>query len=215
MDKEKIKNALDKLKADSKKRNFKQTVDLIVNLKGVDLKKDKVEYFVDLHYDMGKKVKICALVGPELYDQAKKSLDNAVRTDEFPNYAKDKKLSKKLAKGYDLFLAQANIMAQVAASFGRTFGPLGKMPNPKAGCVVLPTANLSQIYDKMQKLVVIKCIKTPVVQISLGVEDQPEEKLIDNILTVMNGLENSLPNHMNSIGKTFIKFTMSKPIEVV
>ena len=38
MDEKKLKEAVSKLK-DSGKRNFKQTVDLIINLKGLDLKK--------------------------------------------------------------------------------------------------------------------------------------------------------------------------------
>ncbi len=214
MEKSIIKAALDKARNDSKKRNFKQAIDLIINLKDVDLKKEKIEFFIDLHYDKGRKAKICALVGPELYDQAKKVCDRAIRTDEFPEFAKDKKKGKKLAKEFDVFIAQGNIMANVASAFGRTFGPLGKMPNPKAGAVVPPTANLAPVYEKLQKLVTVKCIKTPIVQIRIGIEDMDEEKLLDNILTVLKGLETNLPNHGNNIGKTYIKFTMGPVIEV-
>jgi len=48
MDKKKFLEALNKAKQDSKKRNFKQKVDLIVNLKDLDLKKpeQQVEFFL-------------------------------------------------------------------------------------------------------------------------------------------------------------------------
>jgi len=213
MEKEVLKNILQKAK-EGKKRKFSQTIDLIVNLKSLDLKKTKVEFFVDLHHNKGKKVRICALVGPELFDQAKKVCDNAIRNDDFVNYQKDKKIAKKLAKEYDLFIAQANIMAPVAAAFGRTFGPLGKMPNPKAGCVVPPNANLQIVYDRLQKMVPIKTLKNMVIQVPIGTESQDEEQVIDNISTVLKSMESSLPNHKNNIGKTYIKLTMGAPVEV-
>ena len=213
MEKTVLKAILQKAKS-GKKRNFSQTIDLIVNLKSLDLKKTKVEFFVDLHHDKGREVKVCALVGPELFDQAKKVCDHAIRNDDFVNYQKDKKLAKKLAKSYDIFIAQANIMAPVAAAFGRTFGPLGKMPNPKAGCVVPPTANLQSTYDKLQKMVPIKTIKNMVIQVPIGMESQDEEKVIDNIATVLKAMELNLPNQKNNMGRTFIKLTMGAPVEV-
>ncbi len=52
MNKNKFLEALKKAKEGSKKRNFKQKVDLIFNLKDLDLKKpeQQVEFFLKLHY---------------------------------------------------------------------------------------------------------------------------------------------------------------------
>ena len=154
MDNKRLKEAVSKLK-DSKKRNFKQTIDLIINLKQLDLKKPEhqVEFFLQMPNGKGKLSKVCALVGPELGDQAKKTMDNVVMVSEFDKYQKDKRLTKKLATNNDFFVAQANIMPKVATAFGRVLGPKGKMPNPKAGCIVPPNANLKQVYDKLQKTV--------------------------------------------------------------
>ena len=59
MDKNSIKEAIKKLKESSKKRNFKQTFDLIINLRGLDLKKseEQVNLHVPLHYPKGKPIK--------------------------------------------------------------------------------------------------------------------------------------------------------------
>ena len=73
MKKENILKALNQAKKESQKRNFRQSFDLIINLKGIDNKKveHQIDDFVELHYSKGKPTKVCALVGPELYENAK------------------------------------------------------------------------------------------------------------------------------------------------
>ncbi|MAF34956.1 50S ribosomal protein L1, partial [Candidatus Woesearchaeota archaeon] len=140
-------------KESSPKRKFTQSGELIIALKDLDIKKqdNQIDVFVQLPHATGKKIKICALVGPELQAQAKECCDTVILTEEFSKY-KDKKVLKKLAEDHHHFIAQANIMADVAKTFGKVFGPKGKMPNPKAGCVVPPNANLKQVTDRLRKL---------------------------------------------------------------
>ena len=97
MDKEQIQAALAKAKDISEKRNFKQSYDLIINLKGLDLKKQEhqIDAFMTLPHSRGKKVKACALVGAELEQQAKGIFDFVIMSDNFDRY-KDKKEIKKI-----------------------------------------------------------------------------------------------------------------------
>ena len=151
MEKTDLINAVKKLKSDPSKRNFAQSVDLIINLHNLDMKKQEsnVDTYIALHHDRGRKLKICAIVGPELADSAKQVCDGTITSEEMVRVYKDnKKAIKKLANQYDYFIAQATIMPQIATVFGRVFGPRGKMPNPKAGCVVPPNANLKIVYDR-------------------------------------------------------------------
>ncbi|MBW2971752.1 50S ribosomal protein L1 [Candidatus Woesearchaeota archaeon] len=216
MDKNTVKEALKKLKETSKKRNFKQTVDLIINLRGLDLKKPEhqIEIYSNLHYSKGKPIKICAFAGPELKEEAQKVCDTMVFVDDFDRYQKDKKLMKSLAKGHDFFIAQANIMPKVAQVFGKVLGTRGKMPNPKAGCVVPPKAALQPLYDRLQKTAVLKAKTQPVIKVSVGIEDQNEEELIDNIITVYNAVLHKLPGELNNIKNVLLKLTMGEPVEV-
>ena len=209
---EKLKEA----KKEAKKRNFVQKVDIVVNLKDLDLKKPEnhVDFFSQLHFSVGKKLKICALCGQELYDEAKKVCDEAIPQTDFIKYAGDKTASKKLADTYDFFIAQANIMPQVAQTFGKVFGPRAKMPNPKAGCVVPPKAALGPLYEKLQNTVRLMAKKDPVIHLLVGNEDMKEEEVADNIKTVYNQLIHHLPGETNNVKDIFVKLTMGKPIKL-
>ena len=216
MEKTDILKAIKELKEKSKKRNFKQSFDLIVVLKGLDLKKaeNQVEFFQPLKHDTGKKIKICALVAAELAAKAKDLCDVVINADEFPKYAKDKKAAKKLAQDCDWFVAQANIMPKVAASFGRVLGPKGKMPNPKAGCVVPPTANLEPLCTKLRRTVKVSAKTIPMIQCIVGKEDMKDEEVSDNVWTVYDGLVHHLSAGKDNIRSIMLKLTMSKPVKL-
>jgi len=168
---------------------------------------------VTTHNNLGKKRKIAAFVGPESKEEAKKVMDLVITPDEFKKYS-DKKTAKKLAGEYDYFVASAHLMGQVAGSFGKILGTRGKMPNPKAGCVVPPKANLGQVYEKLQNTLRLKAKTLLAIQCVVGAEDMDEEKIADNIMTVYNQLTHNLPNHENNIGKTLVKLTMGQVVEI-
>ena len=215
MNKEEIQSALAKAKDISEKRNFKQSFDLIINLKGLDTKKPEhqIDTFITLPHARGKKVKVCALVGAELAEQARNVCDSAILSDDFDKY-KDKKEAKKIANSYDFFIAQANIMPKVASAFGRVFGPRGKMPNPKSGSVVPPNANLKPLYEKLQRTVRAITKAAPLIQCAIGTEDMNTNEITENALTVYSSLLQVLPNEKHNINGIYVKLTMGKPVKV-
>ena len=215
MEKEEIQSALQKAKDISGKRNFKRSFDLIINLKGLDPKKPEhqVDAFITLPHSRGKKIKICALVGAELGEQAKEIFDSVIMSDNFNSY-KDKKEIKKIANGFDYFIAQANIMPKVATVFGRVFGPRGKMPNPKSGGVVPPNANLKPLYEKLQKTIRATTKSAPLIQCCIGTEDMDVKDVAENGLTVYNSVLHVLPNEKHNIKDIYVKLTMGKPVKI-
>ena len=215
MDKEQIQAAIAKANDISEKRNFKQSYDLIINLKGLDLKKQEhqIDTFITLPNSRGKKVKVCALVGPELEEQAKSIFDSVILSDNFERY-KDKREIKKIANSFDFFIAQANIMPKIATVFGRVFGPRGKMPNPKSGCIVPPNANLKPLHEKLQRTIRVNAKIAPLVQCAIGTEDMNSNEIAENALTVYNALLQILPNEKHNIKDVYVKLTMSKPVKV-
>ena len=216
MDQKKTLKAIKKIRESSQKRNFNQSFDLIINLKDLNLKNpdQQVDTFATLHYSRGKKIKVCALVGPELTSNAKENCDNIISQSEFPKFAKDKKLSKKLVKEYDFFIAQANIMPAIASTFGRFLGPKAKMPNPKAGCIVPPNANLKPLYEKLQKTVKLMAKVNPLIQCTVGQESMKDEEIVDNIMTVYNHLIHQLPREESNIKSIYLKLSMCSATRV-
>lgn len=216
MEKQDFKAALDLLKANSEKKKFNQAVDIIVNLKNLDLKKpdQQVDLYMQLHHGRGRKVKIACLCGPELLASAKATCDLAIPIDEFSKYSANKKLTKKLASDYDFFLAQVTIMPDVAKHFGRVLGPKSKMPNPKAGAVVPANANLKSVVEKFSKTVRLTAKSQLSIKANVGKEDMPEAELLDNAFTIYETLLKALPQETNNIKNVLLKYTMSSPIPV-
>jgi len=214
MEKKHFLKAIENLRKNSAKRKFSQSFDVIVNLKQLDLKKpdNNVMLFVDLPVSRGKKVRVGALVDTELSTKAKESCDVVVLKSEFSKF--DKKKIKDLVKGVDIFIAQATIMPAVATTFGKTLGPLGKMPNPKAGCVVPPTADLKPLVKRLQNVIKLENKGQLSIKAHAGVETMKDEELADNMNTIYSSISNALPQGKDNLKNVLLKLTMSKPVEV-
>ncbi|MBI5073344.1 hypothetical protein HZA99_06005, partial [Candidatus Woesearchaeota archaeon] len=154
------------------------------------------------------------LIGPELKEEAEKVCDKVILQQEFAGYATDKKKAKKLAQEYDYFIAQANIMAQIAGAFGKIFGPRGKMPNPKAGCVVPPKGTLKPLYDKLQKTIKVSAKTQPQVQCRIANEEDNEADVVENVEFLLNQIVQHLPQHETNMKAAYLKLTMSKPVKI-
>ncbi|MGM5480225.1 MAG: 50S ribosomal protein L1 [Nanobdellota archaeon] len=214
VNKKQMESLLKDLREKSPKRNFTQSIELFVNLKDLNLKKpeEQVEFFTQSPQPFAKK-KVCAIVGPETEKQAKEVCDKVILQTELAEYKKDKKASKKLADEYDFFIAQANLMGQIAGTFGRIFGPRGKMPNPKAGCVVAPGSSLKALVQRLQSTVKVSAKKFPVIHVTVGKEDMDDSAIIENILYFYDQIEHHLPRENHNIKNALVKMTMSTPVK--
>lgn len=213
MDKKEFLETLKVVKDVSPKRNFKQTVDLIVNLKGINVKKDEenINHYLVLHTPNKPEVKVCALVGQALSKKAD-VCQRVILESDFSNL--EKKELKKLAREFDFFVAQADIMPKIASTFGRYLGPLKKMPNPKIGCIIPPTGDVKQVFDRLQKTTHLLTKNEPSVKVSLGSEEYEEDKLADNAVNVYNTIVHDLPNHKHNIRAVYLKFTMGPCVKI-
>ena len=218
MDKKSILEAIKIAKEVSKKRNFKQGFDLVINLKNLNLKKpeENLLLFTQLNHPIpNKKTKIAAFVDYDLEKQAKETCDLVILKDEFPKYEVKKRELKKIGRAYDYFIAQAEIMPKVATLAGRILGPIGKMPNPKVGGVVpgnLPT--IKPIIERLKLPIKLQTKGELTIKTSVGNEEMKDEDIADNVLSLYNFVLHSLPQEKNNILSVLIKLSMGSPVEI-
>lgn len=213
MDKKEINNAIAILKEVSPKRNFKQSVDLIINLKGVNIKKaeSNIDHILRFPHVYKEEVKVCALVGHALAKKGE-SCKRVIVDSDFDKLSK--KEIKKLAREYDFFVAQADIMPKIASTFGKYLGPLKKMPNPKLGAVVPPTGELAPLIKNLQKTVHLMTKGEASVKVQLGNEETNDEELNDNALAAYNAVTHDLPQGKQNVKATYLKFTMGPSVKI-
>lgn len=188
------------------KRNFDQSLDLIINLKGIDIKRDNIALVVSIPHKIKEK-KVCGFL-------TKKS--EIVKTITQPDFVKyrDKKLLKNLVKEYDFFIAAASLMPSIATNFGKVLGPTGKMPSPQMGVISKEDdVTINQLLEKIGKSVKIR-VKEASVKVSVGKESMKDEDILGNAEAVYNGLLNVLPVKKDNIKSVMLKLTMSKPVRV-
>ncbi len=201
-----LKEALIELRKE-KERKFKQTVDLIVNLKGLDFRKTNISAIVPIPHKF-KERKICAFLN------AKSDIVPTVTKPEFAKYASDKIMLKNLVKDYDFFIAHGPLMPAVATAFGKVLGPSGKMPSPQLGIMMQDTPEeIKKTIISMSKSIKIR-VKEGSVKIAVGKTDMKDEQIIENIQSIYQGLVSALPTKRDNVRNVLVKFTMTKPIEV-
>ena len=112
MEESRIIEALKESKEDSKKRNFTQTWDLIINLKGIDFSRPENSFRGNVILPNGKrkKTKICFIVDSKA-TEAKKLDVGLITKKELKDI--DKAKAKKIADEYDHFLVEVTVMAQI------------------------------------------------------------------------------------------------------
>jgi len=200
-----IKQALDELRKLEKKK-FDQSVDLIINLKGIDIKRDNVSTVVKMPNKIKEK-KICAFLN------APSNLVKTITKLDFSKY-KEKKDFRKLIKEYDVFIASATLMPAVATAFGKVLGPSGKMPSPQLGVIAQENeAAIKDALDRVTKSVRVK-MKEASIKIIVGKESMKDQEIIDNIKVAYAGIVEALPTKRENVKSVMIKFTMTKPIKV-
>jgi len=207
-----ITEALQQVRANSKQRKFNQSIDLVINLQEIDMKKpeSKIQETIELPHPISKQAKICVIGSGELSMKARQAgADRVIEKDELNTIATDKKQQRKLASTYDYFICEAPLMPTVGKSLGAVLGPRGKMPTP-----VPPNANISDQIARHKKLIIVRTKAAPMLQNRVGTEDMKDEEIAENITAVIRRLETKLKRGLANVKTVTIKTSMGKPVEI-
>ena len=202
--------AVKKAKNESKPRNFTQSMDVIINVRDLDVKKPENRFNeeVALPNGRGKDVKIGVIADGELIVQAKNAgVDLVINKEDLEALGKDRKAAKKAANSVDFFIAQADMMPLVGRFLGPVLGPRNKMPKP-----VPASIKLDPLLERLQSTVKVGIKQQPSIQIIVGSQDMTNEEIAENIETVLTVLDRQLDKGRNQIKSMFIKTTMGPTV---
>ncbi len=212
LDKKTLLTAIKEAKSKSKERKFTQSVDMILDIKELDMKapEGRIQQIVELPHVTGKPNKICVFATGELAFKAKESsADIVIEKADLESLLGKKKELRKLGNTYDVFITEAPLMALVGRTFGPVLGPRGKLPIP-----VPPNVNIKEEIEKHRRTVRIRMRNQPIIQCQIGTEDMKDEDLVDNILAVLRVLDGKLKRGLKNIKFLFIKTSMGTPVKI-
>lgn len=210
--KEDLINAINKAKESSKKRKFLQSVELIIAIDGLDLKKpeNRIRGIVKLPNPPSKQKRIAAFVNAAMADKVSDAgVDAIFSSKDLDDIAGSKREARKIAKNFDFFIAEPKLMAKVGKVMGFTLGPRGKMPQ-----IITPATDVKSIVDDLRSSVNINVRNNPMVAVSIGQEDMDPEKLAENALAVIEYVKNKLGDK-GRISRIYVKTSMGPSIRVV
>ncbi|BBG26658.1 50S ribosomal protein L1 [Sulfuracidifex tepidarius] len=212
--KEKLAEAIGKaLEEENKtKREFKQSVDMIVTFRDVDMKRGdiKLREVVSLPKPPSKERKVLVVPTFEQTEYAKKAEPNLLLPkDELQKLQGNKRAIKKIATQNDWFLIAPDSMALAGRILGPALGPRGKFPTPLPGA-----ADVTEYVNRYKRSTLLKTKDQPHAQALIGLEDQKPDDLAENSLAVLSVIETKVSNALSKVGNIYIKTTMGKPIKV-
>jgi len=208
-----IMEAVKEAKEQSKPRNFTQSIDVIINIKDLDVKKpeNRFDEEVSLPKGRGKEVKIGFIADGELAVSAKSAgIDLVITKEGLEEFGKDRNQAKKLANQYDFFVAQADMMPLVGRFLGPVLGPRKKMPKP-----VPATIKVEPLITRLKSTVRVGIKTQATIQALVGTQEMSDEDIAENIDAVLTVLDNNLEKGRNQIKSMFIKTTMGSVVRMI
>ena len=199
------------VKTASKERKFKQSIELIINFKDIDVKKGFALNEIVQLPKTSSPATVCVIATGDMSQKAKEAkADSVIGTEELDKFATNKRESRKFINKYDFFLADTKVMPLVGKTLGQLLGPRGKMPTP-----VPFDAPIESFLARFRTSIKVRTRASLSIACKIGDESMEDSDLAINAHTVISAIEKKLPNGEKNIKKIMIKTTMSKPIKQV
>lgn len=196
-------------KTPDKKRNFKQSVELVVAFKDIDVKKGfALNETVQLP-KTNSPATVCVIAGGDMGEKAKQAnADAVVGSEELDRFAANKRESRKFINRYDFFLADTKMMPTVGKALGQLLGPRGKMPTP-----VPFNAPIESFLARFRASIRVRTRASLSLSCKIGDETMADSDLAVNAHAVLGAIERKLPNGEKNIRRVMVKTTMGRPVK--
>ena len=212
MDITKLTEQVAKLKKESKKRKFVESIDLAINFKDLDLKipSNRFNFQTTLPHAFRKKPSVAIFAGGELAVRAKNAgIKTILGRTELEAIGKAPKEIRKLAKEHDFFLAEPPLMPLIARFLGKYLAPRGKMPQP-----IVPNADIPTLLARFTRTSKLRIKENPVVLTKVGNVKMGNKEVAENIEAIIHTLEGKLEKGIQNIRSATIKTTMGNSMKI-
>ena len=206
-----IEDAVTQALEDAPPRNFRETVDLAINLRDLDLNdpSNRVDDEVVLPSGTGQDTQIIVIAEGETALRAEDVADDVLSGSDLQDLAGEENEAKDLADETDFFIAEASMMQDVASNLGRILGPRGKMPTP-----LQPDDDVVETVNRMKNTVQLRSRDRRTFHTRVGAEDMSAEDIASNIDVIVRRLEADLEKGPLNLDGIFVKTTMGPSVEV-
>ena len=192
-------------------RNFRETVDLAVNLRDLDLNdpSQRVDESVVLPAGTGQETQIVVFASGETALRAEEVADEVLDGDDLEELGDDTDAAKDLADETDFFVADASLMQDIGRYLGTVLGPRGKMPTP-----LQPDDDVVETVNRMKNTVQLRSRDRRTFHTRVGAQDMDSDEIADNIDVIIRRLEADLEKGPLNIDSMYVKTTMGPAVEV-
>jgi large subunit ribosomal protein L1 len=206
-----IEQAVTRALEDAPERNFRETVDLAINLRDIDLNEpsNRVDTGVVLPAGTGQETSIVVFAEGETAVRAEDVADDVLDGDDLEELGDDDDEAKDLADATDFFIAEQDMMQDIGRYLGTVLGPRGKMPTP-----LDPDDDVVEVINRMKNTVQLRSKERRTFHTRVGAEDMDAEDIADNVDVILRRLHAELEKGPLNIDTVFVKTTMGPAVEV-
>jgi large subunit ribosomal protein L1 len=196
-------------KSTDKERKFKQSLELILVFKDIEVKKGFAFNETVQLPKTDSPASVCVMASGDMGLKAKNAkADRVIDTDELNKLGANKRESRKLINKFDFFLSDTKLMPAVGKSLGQLLGPRGKMPTP-----VPFNAPIDSFLSRFRTSIRIRVKNSLSAACKIGDESMEDSDLLANAHAVISAVEKKLPNGDKNIKKIMVKTTMGKLVK--
>ena len=207
----KLADMIKEAKTGGKQRKFKQSVEMILVFKDIDVKKGFALNEVVQLPKTSSPSTVCIMATGDMGQKAKAAkADAVVGSEELDKFAANKRASRKFINKYDFFLADTQIMPVVGKVLGQLLGPRGKMPTP-----VPFNASIESFLQRFRSSIKVRARATLAMSCKIGDESMDDADLAINAHAVLSAVEKKLPNGDKNLKRIIVKTTMGKPVKQI
>ncbi len=196
-------------KSTDKERKFKQSLELIMVFKDIEVKKGFAFNETVQLPKTDSPASVCVMASGDMGLKAKNAkADRVIDADELNKIGVNKRESRKLINKFDFFLSDTKLMPAVGKSLGQLLGPRGKMPTP-----VPFNAPIESFLSRFRTSIRIRVKNSLSAACKIGDESMEDSDLLANAHAVISAVEKKLPNGDKNIKKIMVKTTMGKLVK--